>query len=104
MKFPAGVKGTPMNVHMMHHISEMWGPLWAYSTFQFENVNGYLKYLFHVTRDMTKQVCDRSIMEFKYTYTRASSYSTRQKKYPFRWRCTVKRYCETVIKTVRKTE
>lgn len=48
-----------MNVHMLQHVSEcvqMWGPLWAYSTFHFENANGYLKYLFHGTRDMTKQV------------------------------------------------
>lgn len=51
-----------MNVHMMLHLPQCiknWGPLWAYSTFHFENLNGYLKYLFHGTRDMTKQVLYR---------------------------------------------
>ena len=48
-----------MNVHMLQHLPEcvqLWGPLWAYSCFHFENLNGYIKTLFHGTRDMTKQV------------------------------------------------
>ena len=30
---------------------------WAYSCFQFESANNYLKKLFHGTRDMSEQVC-----------------------------------------------
>ena len=48
-----------MNVHLLQHLPEcvrLWGPLWAYSCFHFENLNGFLKSLFHGTRDMTKQV------------------------------------------------
>ena len=55
----AGVKPTTMNVHLLMHLPDCvksWGPLWAYSCFHFENLNGYLKFLFHGTRDMTKQV------------------------------------------------
>ncbi len=47
-----------MNVHMLRHLPdcvEQWGPLWAYSCFHFENINGVLKKLFHGTRDMSKQ-------------------------------------------------
>ena len=55
-----GVKSTSMNIHLLSHLPEcvrQWGPLWAYTCFHFENMNGYLKLLFHGTRDMTKQVC-----------------------------------------------
>ena len=54
-----GVKATSMNVHLLQHLPEcvcLWGPLWAYSCFHFENLNGFIKSLFHGTRDMTKQV------------------------------------------------
>lgn len=50
---------VPMNVHLLIHICDcvkMWGPLWCYSCFTFETMNGHLKKLFHGTRDMTKQV------------------------------------------------
>lgn len=48
-----------MNVHLLQHLPDcvrLWGPLWAYWCFHFENLNGYLKSLFHGTRDMSKQV------------------------------------------------
>lgn len=49
-----------MNVHMLQHLPECdvkrWGPLWAYTCFHFETMNGYLKFLFHGTKDMSKQV------------------------------------------------
>ena len=54
-----GVESTSMNVHLLYHLPDcvkMWGPLWAYSCFHFESMNGYLKFLFHGTKDMTKQV------------------------------------------------
>ena len=34
------------NFHMLVHLSDCvkdWGPLWGYSTFGFENLNGYLR-------------------------------------------------------------
>jgi hypothetical protein len=52
-------KSTTMNIHMLKHLPECvrrWGPVWSYSCFHFENMNGYLKYLFHGTRDMSKQM------------------------------------------------
>lgn len=48
-----------MNVHMLQHLPncvQYWGPLWVYSCFHFENMNGTLKSLFHGTRNMTKQM------------------------------------------------
>ena len=49
-----------MNMHLLIHLSQCvqdWGPLWAYSCFQFWSANNYLKKLFHGTRDMSEQVC-----------------------------------------------
>ena len=49
-----------MNVHLVSHLADYvqnWGPLWSYTCFVFESMNGHLKKLFHGTRDMTKQVC-----------------------------------------------
>ena len=48
-----------MNVHLLSHLSQCvrnWGPLWAYSGFFFEGMNGYIKGFFHGTREMSKQV------------------------------------------------
>ena len=48
-----------MNVHLLRHIPECvqnWGPLWAYSCFTFESLNGALKRHFHGTKNMNKQV------------------------------------------------
>ena len=48
-----------MNVHLLSHIADTvrnWGPLWAYSCFIYETMNGHLKKMFHGTKDMTKQV------------------------------------------------
>ena len=49
-----------MNIHLLSHIAECvrnWGPLWAYSCFQFEGMNRELKALYHGTRNMSQQVC-----------------------------------------------
>lgn len=63
-----GETNTTMNVHLLGHLPEcvrQWGPLWAYTCFQYENMNGHLKKLFHGTRNMSKQV----IIEYdSYTY------------------------------------
>lgn len=48
-----------MNVHLLSHLAETvrsWGPLWAYSCFSFEGMNGYMKTFFHGTREMSTQV------------------------------------------------
>ena len=48
-----------MNVHLLNHLTKCvrnWGPLWAYSCFQFESANNHLKKLFHGSKDMSKQV------------------------------------------------
>ena len=48
-----------MNVYMLVHVADVvnnWGPLWAYSCFQFESMNKELKKLFRGTRNMSKQV------------------------------------------------
>ena len=53
----AGEKSTTMNIHLSHLVDcvRNWGPLWSYSRFVYETMNGQLKKLFHGSRDMTKQ-------------------------------------------------
>lgn len=48
-----------MNVHSLIHLSEFvhrWGPLWCFSTFGFENFNGYMKKHCHGTRNVLPQL------------------------------------------------
>ena len=48
-----------MNIHLLKHLTvhvKNWGPLWSYSCFGFESVNGDVKKLFHGTCDMSEQV------------------------------------------------
>ena len=47
------------NIHNLLHIVrsvKQLGPLWANSSFEFENANGYLKSLFHGTQNIDMQV------------------------------------------------
>lgn len=56
----AGEDGCTMKVHLLKHIPDVvenWGPLWCYSCFSFESMNGHLKKNFHGTRSMNAQVC-----------------------------------------------
>lgn len=56
---PIGDNSCTMNVHLLRHLVTCvrnWGPLWVYSCFSFESMNGHLKALFHGSRDMSKQV------------------------------------------------
>ena len=56
---PLGDSSTTMNLHMLSHLHHSvlnWGPLWAYTCFGFESMNGQLKQMFHGSQDMTKQV------------------------------------------------
>ena len=54
-----------MNIHLISHLADCvsnWGPLWAYSCFAYESMNGTLKKLFHGTCNMSKQVSVPSIL------------------------------------------
>ena len=47
------------NMHSLVHLVQvvrLWGPLWAYSMFSFENVNGYLGKCHHGTGETLKQM------------------------------------------------
>ena len=47
------------NMHSLVHLVslvKLWGPLWAYSMFGFENINGYLGTTFHGTKKITSQM------------------------------------------------
>ena len=47
------------NMHSLVHLvslMKLWGPLWAYSMFGFENINGYLGTTFHGTKKITSQM------------------------------------------------
>ncbi len=55
----SGKRHCSMNIHLLRHITDCvkkWGPLWAYSCFQFEGANNNLKKLFHGTKNMSEQV------------------------------------------------
>ena len=57
--FSTGYRAQTMNVHLLRHLVwqvKNWGPLWSYSCFPFESVNGEIRKLFHGTRDMSEQV------------------------------------------------
>ncbi len=48
-----------INMHSLVHtvpIVKLWGPLWGYSMFGFENLNGYLGTTFHGTRKIVYQM------------------------------------------------
>ena len=54
-----GAESCTLNMHSLIHLAsfvEMWGPLWAYSCFGFENMNGHLKKMFHGTRQILYQL------------------------------------------------
>lgn len=65
-----------MNVHLLSHLHECvldWGPLWAYSCFYFEGMNGQLKRFFHGTREMNKQV--KKIMSIALVFSNLLAHS-----------------------------
>ena len=48
-----------INVHSLIHLTDCvrrWGPLWCYSTFGFENLNGFLKKQCHATTNVLPQM------------------------------------------------
>ena len=53
------------NFHMLVHLSDCvkdWGPLWGYSTFGFENLNGYLRQYAHGTGNILPQLVECFMM------------------------------------------
>ena len=47
------------NMHLLIHLVQcvrLWGPLWIYSMFAFENVNGHLRLAYHGTGQILKQI------------------------------------------------
>lgn len=58
--FFIGDRYCTANVHQLLHFADSvrnLGPLWAHSSFPFEDTNGWLTDLFHGSRDPQKQVC-----------------------------------------------
>lgn len=54
-----------MNSHSLIHLCECvqrWGPLWCFSTFGFENLNGYMKKHCHGTRNVLPQLINNITM------------------------------------------
>ena len=52
----AGARYYTANVHQLLHSVRLLGPLWAHSTFPFEDANGWLGDLFNGTKHPDKQV------------------------------------------------
>ena len=60
------------NLHSVIHISQFvkdWGPLWCYSTFGYENLNGFLLRQCHGTGNVLPQVCRSLIIRQKLNQT-----------------------------------
>ena len=59
-----GMEFCSFNVHILRHATECvqdWGPLWAYSLFQFENYNSVLVNSFSGTNKVGEQIVKRTI-------------------------------------------
>jgi len=57
-------KANTFNIHALLHVADCvrnWGPLWAYSAFQFEHFNGILLKNFKGSQSVIKQIAARSI-------------------------------------------
>ena len=78
-----GTESCKMNTHSLIHLAtfvRMWGPLWVYSCFGFENMNGYLKNMFHGTRQILGQlvftVKAQQALAFQYNFLSNESHVT----------------------------
>lgn len=59
-----GFQACTANMHSLVHLTrfvKMWGPLWGYSLFGFENMNGHIRKTFHGT----KQIVDQLVFSVK---------------------------------------
>jgi hypothetical protein len=71
-----GLANLSYNVHLLTHLAssaQQWGPLWAYSAFQFEDANGKLLGFFHGTRGVLSQIF-KSYIGADYLKTLANRY------------------------------
>lgn len=53
------------NVHLLSHLCDcvrQWGPLWGFSAFPFENMNGIVKKSFHGTQCVPQQICRKLLL------------------------------------------
>lgn len=63
-----GSNNEVFNVHLITHIIQSvvnCGPLWCYSTFSFENMNGVLKKFVNGTTDVMKQIATKYLLNAK---------------------------------------
>ena len=54
-----GLQACTANMHSLLHLVdsvEQWGPLWTYSLFGFENINGHIRKMFHGTHQILDQL------------------------------------------------
>ncbi|CAG7831085.1 unnamed protein product [Allacma fusca] len=54
-----GLKCCTFNLHILLHAAscvKKWGPLWAYSAFQYENFNGILSRMFRSSQKVITQI------------------------------------------------
>jgi hypothetical protein len=78
-----GTAQKTYNVHLLTHLAgsvEQWGPLWAYSAFQFEDANGKLLGFFHGTRGVLSQIF-KSYIGADYLKSLANRYVTNSTVY-----------------------
>ena len=62
-----GKEKMTMNVHLLQHLQicvRQFGPLWSFSCFAFENLNGFLSGCIHGNRYIPQQVCFIRIKKF----------------------------------------
>ena len=60
-----GEMNVTFNVHQLLHIGDSaynWGPLWGFSTYPFESLNGILMKLFHGTQHVPLQISKRFLI------------------------------------------
>ena len=72
------------NLHSVIHISQFvkdWGPLWCYSTFGYENLNGFLLRQCHGTGNVLPQVCRSLIIRQKLNQTASDVQNYRLQEY-----------------------
>lgn len=60
-----GCAQMTFNVHLISHLCDsvrQWGPLWGFSAFPFENMNGIIKKSFHGTQHVPEQICRKLLL------------------------------------------
>lgn len=72
-----GCAHMTFNIHLISHLCDsvrQWGPLWGFSAFPFENMNGVIKKSFHGTQYIPQQIC-RKLLLSQFLPTLANSNS-----------------------------